>query len=509
MREISSKIRIFLIVIGLGIGYLLAGVDMTAFNLALVWIQKDLTLSLSATDWVINSYFLTFAAFLVPAGRLGDIYGHKSLFLIGMTLFAISAFMGGFADKGWQLIWARGMQGIGGALFWPGIQAITMHFFSKEKVTKILGIILGIGGIGFAGGPYFSGLILQYFSWRYVFWMNVPIAFLSFIIILFSLPKEVRSSRSQRLDFVGLIFLGCFCFSLVYALDLGGRIGFNDREVLGWFAATLGLIFLFVVRQDRADNPLIELPVMYSTKFFLGMLFRIAMSFTFFTILFFLGYALQHIALMRPEVAGTYFLPFTVGFALLSVVGGFLGSRFNIKRVMYLGMYLMAIGSISLGAVIWFTLDLSYLFIPLSLAGLGLGLFLPNNSFFSVSSLPKTHWGLGTGIMYMTILIFAAVSIVVASIFMKSPGYYIVMKLIQSEKIALSEMKIELIESVMKGMRNIPEAMAEFGKDSKEIYAAIKQGFLQAMSFDLFFCGTFILIPMVIYQLYTNRRVQK
>jgi len=207
-----SKVRTFLAVFGLGIAFLLSGIDMTAFNLALVWIQKDLRLTLSATDWVINSYFLAFAAFLVPAGRLGDIYGHKPLFLIGMTLFAISAFMGGLADKGWQLIWARGIQGIGGALFWPGIQSITMHLFPKERVTRILGIIMGIGGIGFAGGPYFSGLILQYLSWRYVFWMNVPIAFLSFLLILLFLPKEKFSPTRQKLDFVGILFFGLFLF---------------------------------------------------------------------------------------------------------------------------------------------------------------------------------------------------------------------------------------------------------------------------------------------------------
>lgn len=351
------------VIVGLGIAFFLSGIDMSAFNLALVWIQSDLSLSLAATDWVIGSYLLSFAAFLIVFGRLGDIYGHKKFFLWGLLLFALATFLGGFSETGTQMIWARGFQGVGAAMFWPSVQPIVMHSFPKKKTAFILGLIMGIGGVGMAGGPFFTGLILQYFSWRYVFWLNIPLCFLSFILIAIFLSKEQLLPKRQKMDWAGIVFLVCFCFSLTYAIDLGGRYGFANRYVLSFVAASLGIAWLFVVREDNTDNPLVDLTLFANPKFLIGVVFRSTMGFTFFTILFFTGYALQHIAQLRADLAGLYFLPFTGAFALMAILGGYISTRIGNSLVMYTGMWSMALGAVSFGIIILYTLNFLRLYV--------------------------------------------------------------------------------------------------------------------------------------------------
>lgn len=496
-----SSLKKSLIVFGLGLSFFLGGIDITAFNLALVWIQRDLSLSLSTTDWVLNSYLLAFGSCIIPAGRIADIYGHRRLFLIGLGIFIFMSLVGGFSQVGWQLVWARAIQGIGTACFWPCIQVICMHIFSKEYVSKVIGYLMFFAGLGLAGGPLFGGLMLQYLSWRYVLWINIPIGLIAFLLVYFILPHKKEEHTQSSIDFISLVLSICFCFSLIYAIDLAGNIGFDNSRVLVWFAAAIGIAWLFIVRQENTKSPLIELHLLKHAPFIMGIVFRISLQFSFFAMIFFTGYALQHILMISPAMAALYFLPYTVTFAFFSVLGGHLSNRYGIERLMYTGMWFMAIGIILYGITIRYSFNYWAVFVPLLLAGFGVGIFIPNNTIFAMHPLPRNYWGVGIGILYMGILLSSSVAVVVSSSFMQSPGTKLALKLLHEKNIPLDSMRIALVESVMSGMKTIPDLLLQFHGKQSEVYIAVKTAFISAMSLEMFITAALILIPMIIFQL--------
>jgi MFS family permease len=487
------------VIMGLGLGFLLGSFDITALSLALVWIQKDLSLSLSGIDWLINAYAIAFASFLIPAGRLSDIHGHRKIYLSGAILIAIASLFGGFSQNAWQLVVSRALQGFASALLWPGIQSITMQIFPKKLVGRAIGVLLLLGGIGMASGPVLSGILIDTFSWRSVLFMNVPIAILSFLLILVFLPKDAIPKTGQKVDLLGFLFLAAFSFSLIFAIDLGGKIGFQNRETLAWLAATIGLFWLFIVREDNTDTPLIDLTKLNSTSFIMGIIFRATMAFAFFSTLFLSSYAFQHIATLSPDHTGIFFLPLTVTLALFSLFGGTYSERFGAENLMHIGMVCMGCGVIAFGIAIRYSLDFSAIFAPFFFMGMGLGIFIPNNTLFTVHSVPKSHWGVATGIIYMVNLIFFSIAITIASFFMRSPGFDLAMNLLKKGNIPLTEMKIALINAVMRGMSSISDALLQFSSHSNEVYEAIRTGFLSAMSFDLWIAGALIFLPMFLY----------
>ncbi len=494
------------VVMGLGLGFLLGSFDITALSLALVWIQKDLSLSLSSIDWVINAYAIAFASFLISAGRLSDIYGHRRIYLTGSIMIVVSSLLGGFSQNAWQLVGSRALQGFASALLWPGIQSITMHIFPKKLVGKALGVLLLLGGIGMAMGPVLSGILIDALSWRSVLFMNVPIAILSFLLILVFLPKDALPKSGQKIDFLGFMFLAIFSFTLIFAIDMGGRMGFQNRETLAWLAASIGVFWLFIVREDNADTPLIEVGKLNSISFIMGIIFRATMAFAFFSTLFLSSYAFQHIAVLSPDHTGIFFLPLTVTFALFSLLGGTFSDRFGSENLMHIGMVFMGLGVIAFGIAIRYSLEFSAIFVPFLFMGVGLGIFIPNNTLFTIHAVPKSHWGVATGIVYMVNLIFFSIAIIIASFFMRSPGFDLAMNLLKKGNIPLTEMKIALINAVMRGMRSISDALLQFSSHSNEVYEAIRTGFLSAMSFDLWIAGALIFLPMSLYLLFHTKK---
>lgn len=489
----------WILTLALGLAFLLGSYDITALNLALVWIQKDLSLSLWNIDWVMNAYLITFASFLIPFGRLSDIYGHKLFFLLGTGLVALSSLFCGLSQTAMQLILARGLQGFATALCWPGIQSITMQIFPKNQVAKVLGVVIALGGVGMVFGPIISGFLIDILSWRAVLFLNIPFALTAFFIVAWILPSHAFPKKHFHVDLIGLALLVCFSFSLVYAIDLGGKTGFVQKQVYGFLAASVGLLWLFIVREDNVQSPLIDLPKLHSKDFIIGVIYRSAAAFAFITFLFLTSYALQHIAIIESEHAGLYFIPFTLMFAIFSYVGGHLAKHFGSSRMMYLGFWLLGLGLVSYAITIQFSLTFLAILTPFICMGTGLGLFLTNNTVFSIHSLPKSHWGVAIGILYMMNLIASSIAIIIASYLMKTPGYNIVVQLLKAKNIDLSEFKLTLLQAVMRGVHTIPDTLLQFSENTKEVYLAIKAGFLYAMGIDLGIAAALIFIPMWIY----------
>lgn len=370
----------FFIVMALSLTFFLGGVEATAFHLP------------------VNSYLLAFGAFIVPAGRIADMYSYKRLFLVGLALFTLMSYFEG--------LWVSALQGIGAALFIPCIQPMIMSLFPSQKVSKALGVLMCIAGIGLALGSLLGSIL----------WINIPIGCFAFLLIFIFYPKVEEKQSQKRVDILSLIFLVCFSFCLIGAIDIAGSLGFANKRVLGWFSAAIGFLCLFIVRQTNIRSPMIEIPFLQHHVFIMGTLFRIFMQFAFFEMIFFIDYNL--------------FLPYALLFALFSLLGGLGSARYGIERLMYGGMWSFAIGMFLLTAIRSFTSSYWAIFLPLTLTGFGMGIFLPNNSFFTVNSLPKHYWGLGSAILYMGALISFSVAAITSSLFMTTHNLFIIALLI-------------------------------------------------------------------------------
>lgn len=485
----------------LAVAFLLGGIDITAFNLAMPWIQQDLNLNISTIAWALNVYMVSFAGFLIPAGRLADMYGQKICFLIGILIFALSSLFGAFSYTGWQLIIARSFQGFGSAFFWPTVQPILMYIFPKDSIGRAIGFAMGISAAGLSIGPVISGVILEYLSWRWILLVNIPICALIFLIVILILPKKIFYHDNKAfIDFLSILLFVSFFFALIRAIDLMGTLGFKNKDALGWFALSIGIFWIFLARQSTHKNPMIKLELFQNKSFVTGIFFRFIASFGFFTTLFFTTYVLQHVALFSPQLSSLYFLPYTIGLAVVSLISGYYLNRVGFYPLMFGGLLLSSISLIGYGISILYTLDFWAIFIPLLFLGISFGLFFPINNLFSIKFLPKQDWGSGTSILYCVILFSGAVSIVVSSLFIMHVGANYTFQALKAENISINPIQKTLITSAVNGNTSIPSILQKFsGGDREKIFLAIKDGFLYAMSIDLFIIAGVTLISVFLY----------
>ena len=184
--------------------------NATLFPVALPTIQKELGVSLSTLQWIINAYLLTTSIFVIAGGRLADLFGSRKIFCLGVSLYSIASVMGGFAETGWWLVMSRAIQGTGGALMSPSGMSLLIHAYPENQRGKAIGIMVAIGSLFLSLGPFIGGAFTEYLSWRWAFGINPPIALLGIIMIMRAVPKSEK--QTARLDFLGF-FAMSFAFT--------------------------------------------------------------------------------------------------------------------------------------------------------------------------------------------------------------------------------------------------------------------------------------------------------
>lgn len=499
----------WVVVFGMSLGFFLASYDTTAFNLALVSIQKDLSLSLSQLDWVMTSMMIALGTFLIPAGKISDKYGHKGPIIVGLTFFTLVSALGGFATSAWQLITLRVLQGAFGALFWPGLQTLSLYAVKERQRTVSVGITQFSGALGIAVGPLVSGALLSVLSWRWVFWTTVPISLLSLLILTIFIPKDAFERHDEKIDYLSAFFLCACAFSTIHALDLLGKYGFNNSASLAWCAIAVALFWFFVARDDNIEHPLINLEILKNKQFVAGVIMRIISAATYFSFLFLTGFALQQIALLPPEKAGIFFLPLTIGLMVFSLASGFLGKYYDKLKLMFVGFFLFALSCFVYGIIVQKSIGFWWIVPPLALMGIGFGIFGTLNAVFTLGSLPKKLMGTGSGVMVMLLMLFGSVGIVVSSIFIRTVGVQSTLKQLASQKISLTDSQKHLVEMGVSGKKPMREVLAYFGDQSREAYMAMREGFFDAMSWDLFTLGTVAFTIFLVTLLFRYRKMKE
>jgi len=342
---------------GLALGVLAAAqfmvvLDATIVNVALPAIQQALSFKSDADlQWVITAYALAFGGFLLLGGRLADLFGRRKLFLTGVILFAVASLLGGFAQNSAQIIIYRALQGVGGALLSPAALSLVLTIFKEgPDRNKALGVWSMVAAGGGAVGLLLGGVLTQYIDWRWVFFINVPIA----AIVIYMARKYVPASAPQvkeSVDILGAVTITGSLMSLVYGLAKAAELGWSATSTIVAFVASAVLMATFIVNELRVKHPLIRLNIFKQRNVTGGSIIMLLMPAAMFGFFFYLSIFLQQVLGYSPTHTGVANLPFTLTIMITAATLSKKAASLNPQAVLVAGPLLVAAGLLYLSRV--------------------------------------------------------------------------------------------------------------------------------------------------------------
>jgi EmrB/QacA subfamily drug resistance transporter len=373
--------------------------DATIVNVALPSIQRDLEMSDANLQWVVNAYALLFGGFLLLGGRAGDLIGRKRIFLVGVIIFTLASLVCGLAQNELSLILARGVQGLGAAFVSPAaLSIVTTTFKEGAERTKALGVWAAIAVGGGAVGLLLGGILTDTLSWPWIFFVNVPVGIVTFILSLRLVPESKDEAAHKTFDLPGAVTVTGGLIALVYGIVRSSQSGWGSAEVLGFLALAAVLLVGFVVIERRSAEPLVRLSI-FAVRTVRGanvVMFLVACGL--FAMFFINTLYVQRVLGYSPLEAGLAFLPFTVGIIIGAGLSQRLLPALGAREVPLLGLTLAVAGLL---LFLRLTPDGSYLvdLLPgIMLASIGMGLTFVPVTLIATSGIPSGDAGLASGL---------------------------------------------------------------------------------------------------------------
>jgi EmrB/QacA subfamily drug resistance transporter len=375
--------------------------DNTVTNVALPSIQKDFDAPLSALEWTVNAYTLAFAVLLVTGGRLGDIFGRRKVFLIGVVVFAASSATIGFAPSDAWLVASRAVQGVGAALMMPGTLSIISNTFPPHERGRAIGTWAGVSAIALALGPLVGGWLTEDVSWRAIFFLNLPVAAGAVAVTLFAAHESRDETASRQVDFPGIAALSVGLGALVLALVEGNGWGWGSPRIVALLAAAAAGLVGFVAIERRSAAPVVDFAFFRSRSFLGATMVAFTVSFAMLAMFFFLALYMQNILGYSPLEAGVRFLPSTLVIIVAGPIAGRLSDRIGPRPLMTAGLLIVAL-SMFLQSRIDASTTYGSLLPAFVLMGLGLGLVMSPMSTAAMNAVDRTKAGVASGTLTMS-----------------------------------------------------------------------------------------------------------
>jgi EmrB/QacA subfamily drug resistance transporter len=383
-----------LVAVSLGTFMLL--LDITIVNVALPDIQQALHSSFSDLQWVVDAYALTLAAFLLTAGSLADMYGRRMLYLIGLVVFTCASVLCGFAASTLMLQLSRALQGTGGAIMFAVSLALLADAFRGKDRGTAFGVWGAVTGLAVAIGPLLGGLLTSGLSWRWIFFVNVPIGIAAVIIAVMKVA-ESRSPRASRPDWAGFALFTVALSSLVYGLIESNQRSFTNSLVLGCFGAAAVLLVAFVIVELRIAHPMFDLTLFRLPTFSGGSVAAFGMSASIFAMLLYLVLYLQDILGYSPLGTGVRLMFLSGGTLVTATAAGRLTSHVPVRLLIGPGLIMIGVGLLLMRGLdagsSW-----THLIPGMIVGGLGVGLVNPPLASTAVGVVPPQRAGMASGI---------------------------------------------------------------------------------------------------------------
>jgi EmrB/QacA subfamily drug resistance transporter len=380
------------------LGSAIVGIDSTVVGIALPAIGRDFHLSVSSLQWVVSAFLLTLAGFLLVGGALGDRFGRRRIFLLGVVVFALTSLLCALAPNADLLITGRALQGVGAALLTPGSLAILRASFTPDDQGHAIGAWSGLGGVGVALGPFIGGFLISAVSWRLIFLINLPISIVVVAMGVRHVPESSDPSSVGRIDLIGSL--------LVSAGLVGLTMGIIDAPAHGWFSTTviatllIGVVFLalFVVVESRVAHPILPLGIFRSVQFTGANVVTFLIYGALGGALFLLPIELEQVAHYSPLEAGTSLLPLTAIMLAFSARSGALAARIGPRFQMTVGPMVAGVGTLLFRLVGPSGHYLTEVLPAIVVLGAGLALTVAPLTTTALSSAPADHAGVASAV---------------------------------------------------------------------------------------------------------------
>ena len=387
--------------LGIGLGVLMFTLDTSIVNIALPTLVKQLNTSFATIQWVVLSYLLIITALVLGAARLGDMFGKKRLYNIGLIVFTVSSLLCGLAPNVEFLIAFRALQGFG-ALFISALgAAIITEVFPDSERGRALGIIGAVVSLGIALGPTVGGLLIAIAGWRTLFLVNVPIGIFASFIVARVVPASGKSGAKQRFDTIGALLMTAILTCFALGMTEGQNRGFGSgMAVTLLISAAIGLVVFFAI-ESRIQQPMLALDMFRNLQFSLSLLMGLLVFIAITGLIFILPFFLELVVKLSTQQVGLLLAVSPVLGGIVAPISGSLSDRFGPRIISLIGLVFMVIGCLLLSTIDAQLTELGYIW-RVAPFGIGFGMFQSPNNSAIMGGVPRERLGIASGLLSLS-----------------------------------------------------------------------------------------------------------
>lgn len=382
------------------IGAFMAALDASIVNIALPVLQQQFHIGMNEVEWVSLVYLLTLASLIVTFGRIADMFGRRWMYASGFLVFMISSLLCGVSTSLTTLLIWRVFQAIGAAMLQANSVSIITAVTPSCDRGKAIGIQASAQGVGLTLGPALGGIILTYFDWRWLFFVNIPIGILGTVLAFLLLPRDQSKSTFRYFDYWGFLFLTPSLIGLVYVLNMGSKQGWTSPFILLFIVMSFLGFAAFVREEQRSKDPLVDFALFRNPSFTYGNISGI-LSFTImYAVLLLTPYFIESILRLQTVTSGLILTIIPLGMTVFTPISGIMADKLGIRTPTVIGMSFASLGCVFLacmGGNGTYLLLIAGLF----LLGVGMGMFTPPNNSSVMGSAPSNRLGVAGGVLNM------------------------------------------------------------------------------------------------------------
>jgi len=420
----KARTNPWLVLVVLTTGFFMILLDTTIVNVAIPAMSKGLNAPLDEILWVLNGYILVYAVLLITAGRLGDLFGQRNMFALGLAIFTLASALCGFSQNSNELIAARVVQGVGGALLTPQTLAILTSIFPPERRGAAFGVWGGVAGLATITGPTLGGAIITYTDWPWIFFINVPFG-IGALIATFAIVPDLRPGRRQGWDLVGVVLATAGLFGIVFGLIEGQRYSWGEigsyvitiPEVIG---GGVVLMILFIVWEHFQTQPLVPLSLFDERNFAVANWIAAAISFGMLSMFLPVTIYLQSVRGFTALAAGLTFAPMSLTSMITAPFAGRLADRIGGKYILMAGISLFTVGFALVAYVAGPDSTWVNFLVPAIIAGAGMGMTFAPMTTVAMRNIQPRMAGAASGVLNTTRQLGAAIGSAVVGALLQS-----------------------------------------------------------------------------------------
>ncbi len=399
ITEIDYRMKWY-VMAAVAMGIFLATIDSSIVNLALPTLVREFHTDFPTVQWVILGYLLGLTALMLSVGRLADIRGKKPLYVAGFVIFTIGSVLCGLSPTIYALILFRIVQSIGAAMILALGSAIVTESFPPEERGRALGISGTAVSIGIVIGPTLGGLLIDAFSWRWIFFVNLPVGIIGTLMAIRYIPA-IRPRGGQRFDILGSLTLVAGLLCLLLALTWGQNIGFSENRILGLFSGSLIFFLAFLYIETHIEDPIIDLSLFLNEKFSVGLITGFITFFVIAGIILLMPFYLENVLGYDTRQVGLMLAIVPIAMGIIAPIAGSVSDRVGTRPITVVGLLTLLVGYLGLRTLSLETTAWQYilLFLPI---GLGMGVFQSPNNSAIMGSAPQERLGVVSGMLAIT-----------------------------------------------------------------------------------------------------------